>query len=285
MGIAGKLDFVVVGCQKAGTTSLHGFFKESGAVNLPTLKETNYWDYLYEPDLSGYFELFEDVKPNQYLKGEVAPHYWLSEDAGLRLSKHFPDVKILVVIRSPVERAYSAYNMYRKGIRFREYTKQSFERTLFLESTGELEKNLLDNGNYSKFLRPFLSQFAPKNVLIVRFDSLVKNQESTLARIAEFVGIQPEHVKPQLRQENYAGIPKSKLVFAVMNMGFLSSLLRKVTKGIQIHSMIKALLLSPPAPLSGSEKDRLSKQYFRGHDLEFYSVDSDQLSFAGYRVL
>ena len=53
------LHFLVAGSQKAGTTSLHQFFQNSGLVNLPQKKETNFWDYRYDPDLSKYWRLFD----------------------------------------------------------------------------------------------------------------------------------------------------------------------------------------------------------------------------------
>ena len=66
----------------------------------------------------------------------MAPHYWLKAVAGKRLAQAFPDLKVIMVIRDPVDRAYSAYNMYQKNKRFESYTRQSFAKTLALEKVG-----------------------------------------------------------------------------------------------------------------------------------------------------
>ena len=277
------LHFLVAGSQKAGTTSLHQFFQNSGLVNLPQKKETNFWDYRYDPDLSKYWRLFDLEEDLCTHFGEVAPHYWLKAVAGKRLAQAFPDLKVIMVIRDPVDRAYSAYNMYQKNKRFESYTRQSFAKTLALEKSGQLTSNLLLNGDYNKHLPQFLKNFEPSNVLVVRFEHLVRNQSEALEEILRFLDLPISGESYTLPEENHSGIPRNRLSYILFNALGLSRPLRSLL-GRGLITKLKAMFFTKPTGMSDLEKEQLKSAFFEGHSVSLEQRE-DALWYGEYRVI
>lgn len=278
-----KLDFIVAGSQKAGTTSLHQFFSDLGVVDLPREKETNFWDFRYSPDIEKYWELFNERSDANSVCGEVSPHYWLSEKAGKRLSEKFPELKVIMVVRNPLDRAYSAFNMYKKLERYSEYTSQDFQATLDLEKKGVLRPNLLANGDYNKRLPSFLLHFEASNVLIVRFENLVRNQSETLKEILTFLDLNDSMESYSLSRENHSGIPRNRLSYFLFNVLGESKALRALA-GRNVIAKLKRVFFQKPDAILEAEKDSLIQTYFQDHFLELEERE-ESLMFREYRVI
>jgi hypothetical protein len=107
-----QLDFLIVGAQKSGSTSLRAFLGEQEKDIFILNRELHFWNrkgqYQDGAGLSTYLENFAEAKPNQ-IKGEKSPSYLVSQEAPERIHKHFPEVKIIAILRNPIDRAYSAY--------------------------------------------------------------------------------------------------------------------------------------------------------------------------------
>jgi len=147
--------FLIVGAQRCGTTSLFKTLSQHPAV-LPAVlhKGVHYFDTAYDHGTAWYLGHFPTLRAAEAVRrrhgvtavtGESSPYYMFHPHAPARIAADLPDVKLLVLLRDPVERAYSAHaHELARG-----FESEPFERALELESSriaGEREKMLADPG-------------------------------------------------------------------------------------------------------------------------------------------
>src|SRR6266481_6208185 len=116
-----KLDFLVAGAQKSGTTALNYYLKRHPRIALPVKKELHFFDndelfaggnVSYEP----LYEMFRPARPGS-IAGENTPIYLYWRPALPRIRDYNPAMKFIVILRNPIERAFSQWNMQRtRGI-------------------------------------------------------------------------------------------------------------------------------------------------------------------------
>ena len=101
-------DFVVIGAQKAGTTSLYRMLRKHPQVHMPRTKELHYFDFHYERGPEWYAAQF---RPGRWerRRGEATPNYMWGPLARQRLIADLPSARIIAILRNPVDRAYSHY--------------------------------------------------------------------------------------------------------------------------------------------------------------------------------
>lgn len=98
-------DFVLAGAMRSGSSSLFRYLNDHPAIFMPAEKELHYFDRGLDRGLDWYRERFQAAAPGQLL-GEATPGYLASEDALSRMVETLPDVRVLMVLRDPVSRAY-----------------------------------------------------------------------------------------------------------------------------------------------------------------------------------
>src|SRR5437773_10824825 len=112
-----KLDFLVLGAQKSGTTALNYYLRRHPRIALPVKKELHFFDndelfaggnVLYEP----LYEMFRPARPGS-IAGENTPIYLYWRPALPRIRNYNPEMKFIVILRNPIERAFSQWNMQR----------------------------------------------------------------------------------------------------------------------------------------------------------------------------
>ena len=119
-------NFLIIGAVKAGTTSLHDWLSQHPQIYMSSIKELNFFafegdnlevfkgkfnkEYLagFETTLQGYRKHFQGVT-NEIAIGESSPTYLYHPKAPERIQHYIPDVKLIAILRNPVERAYSNY--------------------------------------------------------------------------------------------------------------------------------------------------------------------------------
>jgi len=116
-------EFVIIGAAKAGTTSLYGWLSEHPFVAPATTKEVHFFDYNYyrgEDWYRRHFPLesqraaFASEHGRPFLTGEASPSYISHHWAPQRLAKLLPQARLIVMLRNPVDRAYSQFQMSRR---------------------------------------------------------------------------------------------------------------------------------------------------------------------------
>jgi len=196
--------FLCIGAQKSGTTTLHHFLKSSSEIELPfTSKEAPFFSEndRYTQGWEKYFQ--ENFISNTKKKyGKVSPQYMYHESIPYRIKKLFPDIKIIAILRDPIDRAISQYRMnLARGYETRSINK-AFEEELIPEKLIKarallpqrydkgLETNCyLVRGEYGRLLKPYFANFDKSQILVLFFDDLKERPKYILESISKFLNV------------------------------------------------------------------------------------------------
>jgi hypothetical protein len=228
-------DFLLVGAAKCGTTSLFDWICAHPLVARPSTngrprKELLFFDYNFRRGADWYrqhFPLererheFEREHGRPFLTGEATASYLTGYWVPGRVREVVPDVKLIVTLRNPIDRAYSAFQMScREGLE----KCESFEEALSLEPerlAGELERvrsdpyynpplppplgywSYLHRSRYADHVARWLELFRPEQVLFLRFEDLVADPFGALETVYGFLEL-PPHRAHELRKLNAA---------------------------------------------------------------------------------
>lgn len=176
-----RLDFVAVGPQKTATTWLYEVIRCSNNVSLPRgVKETFFWDLKYELGMEWYWTHFPD---SDAIRGEIAPTYFHNQNAARRLRYHNSELRIIITLRDPVERAFSLYLHHKHRGRLRGGFEDSIRK--FPE--------IIEASHYSKWIPMWIDLFGRKNILVLLQDDIKDNVMHVLSEICEFLDISISH--------------------------------------------------------------------------------------------
>ena len=167
----------VLGVQKSGTTSIHEFLSRHHDVSLPKIKETHFFSdtSLYYRGENWYINQF-DLKKRVLC--EVDPSYIFFPDVANRIRQFSNNPKFIVILRRPLERAFSHYLMSK----YRGYEHHSFvsaldvERERIANSKNNFSYNnhsYLSRGEYAYQINQYISIFDKSNFLFIKFDDLI----------------------------------------------------------------------------------------------------------------
>jgi hypothetical protein len=198
--VADTVDFVIAGAQKAGTSALDRYLREhSGVAMARTRKELHFFDdeeqFRTEPrDYAAYHANFAPRMPRQ-LRGEATPIYMYWEPAAARMARYNPALKIIVILRNPITRAYSHWNMEwqrrRETLPFLEALRMEPERARSASPLQLRTWSYVDRGYYTVQLRRLWRHFPVDQTLILRNEELQTEPRATLEHIADFLGLGP----------------------------------------------------------------------------------------------
>lgn len=207
-------DFIIIGAQKSGTTTLFSLLKKHENIYIPPQKEVQFFsdDSLYERGIDWYYqENFSGLKLDE-LAGDISPQYMLYKKVPHRIKKHIPDVKLIAILRHPIKRAFSQYQMsVRRGIEGRPFIdafRESAKKSFVDDVTGSTA--YYQYSNYSEILSEYISLFGSENILILFQEDLDRDPVGTLKKIHGFLGVRdviPTEVGVRLHQ---AGEVRSK---------------------------------------------------------------------------
>lgn len=198
-----NLDFLIIGAQKAGTTTLFKLLSEHPGIHMPSGKEVPFFthDDLYEQGLNTYLSQFFGSAPNDKLWGKATPHYLSDPRAPERIAKTLPDIKLIAILREPADRALSHYRMsVRRGFEQRTF-EQAIRDMLDVEEIArarELQvgpasetRTYIVRGEYGRLLADYYKRFPSENILVLFTDDLEANPAMVLENIFNFIGVEP----------------------------------------------------------------------------------------------
>jgi hypothetical protein len=185
-----KIDFLIIGAQKSGTSSLMRFLERTPEYFFVAKQECHFWsrDYKYsDPDgFAKYLSNFSQACPDQIV-GEKSPSYLANDKVAARVAQYFPKIKLIAILRDPADRAYSAYL---HGRRIGAISKSiSFGDAIqnYKEFQGVAYGDVISQGFYAKNLRTFYEQFSREQILIIDFAEMVANPNHILSEVLEFL--------------------------------------------------------------------------------------------------
>ncbi len=196
-------NFFVVGAAKAGTTSMYRYLKQHPDVYMPTVKEPHWFSRLepnpgqgFRPVTSeeAYLSLFEGWRGERAV-GEASPSYLWDPKAPDRIARSVPDAKIIVLLRDPVDRAFSHYLAdARHGIQGRPF-HEALRADHASPTKGWGKSHLyVELGLYCGQVSRYLERFGEGDVLVLFFEEVFADPGSTkcsLERVLDFLGVDP----------------------------------------------------------------------------------------------
>jgi len=188
------LDFVYIGAPRSGSTWLSAVLEEHPELWIPSHKEIHFFnsrlvypfEYKYVRGLEHYRKYFETA-PVKTKIGELSPFYYFDPNAGYRIYKAFPNVRIIAILRNPVDVIYSLYLLLRQ----RERREKTFDEEIIRNP------ELLELGFYHRLLTPYFDWFPRERIFIKVFDDFFVNEEASCAELFDFLGVD-KHFKPQV---------------------------------------------------------------------------------------
>jgi hypothetical protein len=226
-------DFLVIGAQKAGTTALYAYLRWHPGISGPSWKEASFFDRHYwrgEAWYRGHFPnpvrmwRAERANGRRLVVGEASPSYILHPLAPERVHSLVPDVRLVALLRDPIDRAHSHYQ--HEVVRGTETLP--FEEALDAEEgrlRGEVERMTADpayfshawwnftylaRGRYAEQLERWLAVFPREQLLIVASADLHDHPAETYGEILDFIGVERHGLDsyPHLFSRDYAPMPE-----------------------------------------------------------------------------
>ncbi len=267
-------DFLCVGAQKSGTTSIHDILNAHPEVFVPREKELHFFDDNKNFTRGHeYYERFFKAVQNETAVGEITPSYMFLEDVPGRIRATLSDgVRLIFMLRNPADRAFSHYLMSR----WQGYETETFLRALELEGDrlkvgGHVERlsfSYLERGFYSACIKRYLRHFSREQMHFVIFDDeFMQRREDTLRGLFEFLGVQSDVRISTDAHSHKTVLPRFGPLNRIMRniRPFLSEILPKGLK----HS-VKSRLGHSPEKIDPDVREKVLKEHFMDdiHELE-----------------
>lgn len=208
-----RIDFIVIGAQKAGTTALFDHLADDPALGLSDIKEAHFFDDetvdWAAPDYGPYHARFDWSRPA--IRGEATPIYIYWPGALERIAAYNPAIKLVLMLRDPVERAWSHWRMeHGRGVEAGDFgwcVRQGRQRLFDAEPWGHhREYSYVERGFYGAQVERALGLFPREQLLILQAEDLKTAPGAVLARLNGFLGAPPPpptaprsvHVGPEM---------------------------------------------------------------------------------------
>ncbi len=214
-----KPNFLCVGAQKAGTSSIHNILKQHSQIFMSERKEIHFFDWEEQFILgkNWYFEHFKNAE-NQLIIGETTPTYMYIEKVPERIYNLLGNkIKLLFVFRNPAYRAFSNYKMI-LGRKEEKYNfKKAIENDLFRIKNKidyQVDWQYINKGFYSEQINRFLKFFPKENMFFIIFeDDFLNNRKKTFSNLFKFLGVEYQDISL-----NFKITPQTKLKSYKLNM-------------------------------------------------------------------
>ena len=219
-------DFILMGAMKSGTTTLHRQLGLQPGILMSEPKEPNFFsdDLVYAKGLDWYRSLFAEAAISD-LCGESSTHYTKLPTyprTVKRMKAALPRVKLIYMMRHPIDRLVSHYIHEQFEWRMRMPIDQAIER----------HPELISYGCYSQQLEPYIDAYGAENILPIFFEHFVKHGQEELERVCQFVGYrgQPRQVEIEETMNNISKLRmrKSPVRDALVYSPVLQAIRRKL---------------------------------------------------------
>ncbi|MBI2487107.1 MAG: sulfotransferase [Deltaproteobacteria bacterium] len=223
-------NFFIVGAAKSGTTSLYHYLNQHPEIYMSPLKEPKYFsssvvrfphsgpgdievDKRVIKTWNNYVELFSSVSGEKRI-GEASPdNLYFYEHVAPLIKQTNPGAKIIIILRNPTERAFSAYTHLVK------YGREtlSFEEALEIEEQRKKDNYEFiwfykDVGFYYSQVKRYLNTFGEKNIRVYLYDDFIKNPSGLIRDIYEFLEVNANCFPDMSTKHNVSLIPKNRLL-------------------------------------------------------------------------
>jgi len=211
-------DFIIIGAEKSGTTSLHQYLKLHPQVVAPIEKEIDFFDLEYGCGLEWYLSHFPSASATKtaqtnWITGETSANYLYDDAAPARIFEHFPQIKLVAILRDPVDRTVSRYNMMvRNGAEKRSLEAAIAEEISHIQKAtdkdGDIQWNALNrcrhigNSLYYHHLKRWLALFSRQQLLVLQSEDLFSQPQQTMQQLYQLIGLTEDCPQQKYPQHN-----------------------------------------------------------------------------------
>ena len=197
-----KLNFIIAGAQKSGTTALNYYLKRHPQIALPVKKELHFFDRdeLFAGSQVSYESLhrmFRPMRPDA-IAGENTPIYLYWRPALERIRDYNPAIKLVVILRNPIERAFSQWNMQRQrgaeALEFLDAVRAETGRIAEAAPQQLRKFSYVDRSRYGGQLERAFQLFPRQQLLLIKYEEFRTRQKETVEGVFRFLNV------PQLRR-------------------------------------------------------------------------------------
>ena len=212
------LDILLLGAPKAGTTALHHYIDQHPAIEMSQPKELHLFDVNYELGVEALIERAFDGSGPGRLRGEATPHNLFVPYAPDRIQQHAPEARFIVLLRDPVQRAYSDWWMYwtrgREHLPFDEAIQENLAQLeegpwfagpqaearwiqYYRETTGEAETPItrrayVEIGHYADQLQRYFERFGRDRVKVLFAEELRQDPQRLVRDTFTWLGLEAD---------------------------------------------------------------------------------------------
>ena len=263
--------FLIIGAAKSGTTSLYAHLIEHPNIIPASMKEVQFFQYLRNTKTSFYRSHFP-IKRKNLITGEATASYFPHPFVPARVHKLLPLVKLIVILRNPVERAYSSFHY---KVKLGEQIAENFEdaiktelKRIEIENTKPEFKignakydhpsfSYLRHGLYAQHLEKWLKFFPKEQLLIIHTKEFQNNTEITLAKTFDFLGLPKYKIK---------SVDKKKIRKIFSRGGYESDVTQKT------GSRTQTLFNEQNYPEMKSETKKFLCNFFKPHNEKLFKI-------------
>lgn len=268
--------FLIVGVQKAGTTSIYNYLQQHPQVYMSPVKETNFlekdWENLPPEQqnkngiltLEDYYQLFANVK-DEVAIGEASPNYLFHyESSAARIKKYVPDAQLIAILRNPVERAYSDYLMHRRDAlgykSLSEQIKYSAHKSFIIRK-----------GFYYTPIKYYFENFGREKLKLFLYEDLCQNSQDFMREMYRYIGVDDNFIPNTSEKAQVAKVPKNE---AINNLLQRKNTLRDIAANVlktvlplEIRQKLRGSLINlnsqdkKEVPLSSEDRQKLREIY------------------------
>jgi hypothetical protein len=185
-------NFLIIGAAKCGTTSLFKYLSKHPEIYMPPQKEMHYFDiHIKEKSIGWYESHFRNSKSRNLIYGEASPSYCIYPNSIENIYKYKPNIKLIMLLRNPVNRAISHYYMEVNRGRESLSILEAFEKEQ--ERIANIDQFLLYSyfirGKYCEQLDRIHKFFSKEQLLTVRLEDLKLNPQLEINKITNFLKV------------------------------------------------------------------------------------------------
>lgn len=234
-----KLKFIGIGAYKSGTTWLVQCLREHPDVCIPQIKELEYFNKKYkdgkfiysnyDKGIGWYKEQFSKCDGQASYWGEFSNAYLYDKEAPKLIDSMFPNIKLLLCLRNPVDRAYSGYLWDKLNFSKKRYKGVTME---------ELKKgDYIELGLYGKYIKNYLRIFEPRNIHTILYDDILENPQEVINGVCEFLDLElflPQSLNKRINPASKARNRSLTYLFDIRrkleekNLGVVIDVLKKI---------------------------------------------------------
>jgi len=231
-----KIHFIGIGASKCGTTWLHKMLSKHPKLELPLArKELSFFNINYNRGINWYHSFFNK---NNLIWGEITPSYLVDKKAAQRIKKYGVP-KLIIMLREPISRTISAYEMYQRNNFYRKSINH------FLRNN----KEFTERSCYFQHIKNYLNYFNKEQILFLTSEDVKNNPFTALKTVCDFLNIEfkESYFNDADAKVNVATKPKFPLIYAFMVKGLkflrflgLYRIISVIDKKIDLREKLKS---------------------------------------------